>query len=171
MTLRFTSKGHPAECLSSGLNNPLFRHSVGCPSTIESLYSPFYESLTEISVCAGADEAKEHILSPRRDASHEKRNFRVNKSLPFVSESLERVHASAALNTHKLSASIQNAIRQVHAIFDLYNTTTSTSTAESLLSPDLALMTLQGAVFQSVDVFQSIDIMYQSPDFGIVGND
>jgi hypothetical protein len=91
--------------------------------------------------------------------------WRSSKSIPFISESLERVHPSAALTTHKVSASIQNAISQVHAIFDLYNTTTSTLTAESLLSPDLALVALQGVVFQSVD------IMYQGPDFGLVGND
>jgi hypothetical protein len=91
--------------------------------------------------------------------------WRSSESLPFLSESLERVHPTAALPTYNVSASIQNAIRQVHAIFDLYNTTTSTSTAESLLSPDLALMTLQGVVVQSVD------IMYKDLSFGLVGRD
>lgn len=88
-----------------------------------------------------------------------------SKSLPFLSKALERVHPSVALPIHNASVSIQNAIRQVHAIFDLYNTTTSTSTAKSLLSPDLALMALQGVVIQSVD------LMYKRPDFGLDGKD
>jgi hypothetical protein len=91
-----------------------------------------------------------------------------SQPLSFLSESLEQIHPPVALPTHNVSASIQNAIKQVHAIFDLYNTTTTsspTSTAESLLSPDLALMTLQGVVFQSVDS------MYKDPDFCNVGKD
>jgi hypothetical protein len=80
--------------------------------------------------------------------------WRSSNPLPFPSESLEReFYPPAAISTHKVSASIQNAIKQVHAIFDLYNSTatTSTSTADSLLSPDLALMTLQGVVFRAAD--------------------
>jgi hypothetical protein len=87
--------------------------------------------------------------------------------LPFLSESLTgRVPVHHSTDTelpihtrkHHVSASISihNAIRQVHAIFDLYgSTSTSTSsTADTLIhmSPDLALTTLQGVVVQSVDI-------------------
>lgn len=79
---------------------------------------------------------------------------RNSRPLPlFVSKALEKDYVDTELSSEKTLASIQNAVQSAQCIFDLY----AEETADRLLSPDLAMVTLQGVVIQSMDLLLELD--------------